>query len=105
EVQPQGIAGPAQPPDAERWRCLHQNPENRWVQMQMQVAIDMVKRQASGLELVELRVDFASQLFAQAAPEKVAEAGAGGLAGELAARVDEAGDFCGRQGGMAAEQC
>ena len=55
---------------------FHQNFENGRMQMQMQMAVDVVERQAGGAELFKLRVDFGAKLFAQAALEKITHAGA-----------------------------
>ena len=41
------------------------------MQMQMQMAVDVVERQAGGAEFFKLRVNFGAQLFAQAAFEKI----------------------------------
>ena len=86
--------------DAEFFRVFHQNPENDRMQMQMQMAVDVVERQAGGVEPFKLRVDFGPQLFAQAAVEKITKAGADGIVGKFAARVDQAGDFFRRQRGV-----
>ena len=67
------------------------------MQMQMQMAVDMVERQAGGVEFFKLRVDFGAKLFAQAALEKIAHADADGRIAEFAACVDEAGNFFRRQ--------
>ena len=36
------------------------------MQMQMQMAVDVVERQAGGVEFFKLRVNFGAELFAQA---------------------------------------
>ena len=41
------------------------------MQMQVQVAVDMIQGQAGGAESLELRVDFGAKLRAQAALEKI----------------------------------
>ena len=74
------------------------------MQMQVQMAVDVVERQAGGVEFFKLRVDFGAQLFAQAALEKIAQTGADGLVAEFAARIDQAGNFFRRQRGMAHQQ-
>ena len=74
------------------------------MQMQMQMAVDVVERQAGGAESFKLRVDFRAQLFAQAAIEKITETDADGVVGKFAARVDQAGNFFRRQRGMSAQQ-
>ena len=44
------VAGETHPLDAQLLRICHQNPENNRMQMQMQVAIDVVERQTGGEE-------------------------------------------------------
>ena len=73
------VAGEPHPADAEFLRVFHQNAENGWMQMQMQMAVDVVERQAGGAEFFKLRVDFGPELFAQAALEKITEAGGDGV--------------------------
>jgi len=75
------------------------------MQMQVQMAINVVERQAGGVEPGKLRVDFRSQWFAQAAIEKITKTGADGIFRKFAPRVDEAGDFFRRQRGVPAQQC
>ena len=72
--------------------------------MHVQVAVDVVERQAGGAEGFELRVHFRAQLFAQVALDEIAKTDANRAVAELAARVDEAGDFFRRQRGMPHQQ-
>ena len=74
------------------------------MQMQVQMAVDVVERQAGGAEFFKLRVDFRAELFAQVVFEKIAHADADRVIAEFTLRVDEAGNFFRRQGGIAAEQ-
>ena len=46
------------------------------MQMQVQVAVDVVEGQAGGAELLKLRVNFPPQRLAQTALEEIAEPGA-----------------------------
>ena len=66
--------------------------------MQMQMAVNMVEREAGRVELCKLRVNFGAQLFAQAAIEKIAEADGNWFAAEFAMRIDKTGNFFRRQG-------
>ena len=43
-------------------RVFHQDFENDRMQMQMQMAVDVVERQAGGVEFFKLRVDFGAEL-------------------------------------------
>ena len=72
--------------------------------MQVQMAVDMVERQAGGAEFFKLGVDFGAQLFAQIALEKITEAGSDRFVAEFTARVDEAGNLFRRQRGMSHQQ-
>ena len=60
-------------------RVFHQDLENDRMQVQVQMAVDVVERQAGGVEFFKLRVDFGAQLFAQAALEKITQADADGI--------------------------
>ena len=77
-------------------RIFHQDFENHRMQMEMQVAVDVVKRQAGGAEFLKLRVDFGAERLAQTAPEKIFHPGADGRIAEGARGIDEAGNFSGR---------
>ena len=98
------VARESQALDAERRGVFHQNLKNRGMQMQVQMAVDMVKRQAGGAEFCKLRVNFRAQLFAQAALKKITKTGGDGIVAEPAARIGQTGDFSRRQGGFTAKQ-
>ena len=55
----------------------HQDAEHGRMQVQVQMAVDVVQGQAGGAEPLKLRVNFLPQLLAQTALEEIAEAGAG----------------------------
>ena len=74
------------------------------MQMQMQVAVDMIERQAGGAEFFKLRVNFGPELLLEAALEKIAKTGCDGIFRKFTARVDEAGNFFRRQCGAPAQQ-
>ena len=48
------------------------------MQMEMQVAVDMIELQAGGVKFFKLGMDFGAELFAQIAPEEILQAGANG---------------------------
>src|SRR3954471_8468927 len=96
----QAIAGQAQVPDAEGVGIIHQDLENGWMEVQMQVAIDMVERETGGLEFFELGMDLGAQWSLQPAIEKIFHPGAGGIVRELVAGIDQARDLFGTEGGM-----
>jgi hypothetical protein len=104
QVYPQRVERKPQVLDAKLGGVGHQDAEYGGMQVQVQVAIDVIERQPGGAELSELGVNFLPQLLAQAPVKEVTEAGARRVGGELPLRVYEPGNFCGRQGGMAAEQ-
>ena len=64
QVQPKRIERQAQAFDPKLCRVLHQNVKHSRVKVQMQMAVNMVKRQPEGAELLELGVDFGAQLVA-----------------------------------------
>ena len=90
--------------DAKRRGVFHHNAKNGRMQMQMQVAIDMVQRQAGRAEFCKLRVDLRTQWFPQTALKKVAETGGDGFIVELTTSIDQPGDLFRRQGGTSAHQ-
>src|SRR5207302_8028172 len=55
-------------------------------------------------EFLKLRADFIAQLSGESAVEEVSEPGSGGIVGEFAARVHQAGNLGGRQRGMTADE-
>ena len=57
--------------DARFFRIFHQDFENCRMQMQMQMAVDMIERQAGRVKFFKLRVDFGAKLFAQTAFKKI----------------------------------
>src|SRR5215469_15150604 len=73
-VHPKRVAREAQAINAERTSVLHQNIEDRRVQVKMKVAVDMIERQAGGTEAGKLRVYFFAQLLAGAALKEIFEA-------------------------------
>src|ERR1051325_9224916 len=103
-VEPERIPGQSQVCDAPFLRVLHENAENRRMQMEMKVPIDMVEWQASGAELVKLRLDFGLQLRTQISAREVAKADPHRATAEFLLAVYQTGNSCWRQGGMAAEQ-
>src|ERR1017187_10282865 len=74
------------------------------MQVQMQMAVDVIERQACGAKLFKLSVNFVTQLFKQAGPREIAEAGADGVFGKFSASIDQSMNSFRRQGGMAAQQ-
>ena len=63
--------------------------------MQMQMAVDMVERQAGGVEFFKLGMDFGAQLRAQIALEKITEPGCDRFVAELPRRSARPGIFSG----------
>ena len=83
----------------------HQDAEHGRVQVQVQMAVDVVQRQAGGAELLETARGSPPQLLAQAAAGR--NSGTRRRPGcrlNSPLRVDQAGNLLGRQGGMAAQQ-
>src|SRR5271170_2732801 len=90
--------------DAKFVRIFHQDIENDRMQMQMQMAVDVVEWQAGGVELFKLRVDFRAKLFAEVAFEKIIQSDADRTVEKFTACIDEAGNFSWRQRGTALQQ-
>src|SRR6185369_5724198 len=102
--EPKRFAREAKTSDAPRLRFVHENAENDRMQVQMQMAIDVVERQSRGCEARELSANFGAELFAQTALEKVANTDAHRIVIELPVRVHQAGNLLLRQRGTAAQQ-
>lgn len=99
----EAIAGEPEMVNAESFGILHEDLENDRMQMQVQVAVDVVERQAGGMKFDELRVDFGLEGFAQVAGEEVFHPHADGAVGKFAARIHKAQYFFGRQRAMAVQ--
>ena len=87
----EAVAGQAEVADAECFRVLHQDAKNDRMQMQMEVAVDMVEHEPGGAEAGKLGVDFGAQLRAQAVFEEVVQAGADRAVGEFARALTRPG--------------
>src|SRR6185369_16423576 len=90
--------------DAPFHGVLHQNLKNDRVQMQMQMAVDVIQRQAGGPKLLELSREFAAQLRAQGLLHKIAETGFRWSIAEVSLSIDQTGDFFFRPLRVAADQ-
>jgi len=80
---------------------FHQDAEQGRVQVQVEVAVDVVQGQAGGAELPELRAHLRPQLFAQVPLEKPPPPRAGGVGAELPPGIDQPGNSLPRQRRMA----
>src|SRR5580658_3028443 len=98
------IAGQTQVADAELVRIVHEDFENDGMQVQVEMAVDVVERQASGMEFLKLRMDFGAELFAQIVVKKISHSGADRAVGKFPTRVDEAGYGFIKQGGVAVKE-
>ena len=72
--------------------------------MQVQMAIDVIQGQASGVKPLELRVDFGPKLRPQTALEKIVEARPDRAVGEFATGIDQSGNPGRRQRGVPQQQ-
>src|SRR5258706_3809378 len=104
KVQPKGIESQAQPFDAESGGICNQDSEHSRVQVQVQMAVDVIERQAGGAELLKLSVDFLSQLPPQGSMKKIAKPDTGRMIGKFFLPIYQSGNAFLRQRGMAAEQ-
>lgn len=98
QVQPERIEGQAQALEAELARISHQEAEHGRMQVQVQMAVDVVEGQTGGVELLKLGVNFPSQWLAQTALEEIAEAGAHRVVAEFPFRIHQSWNVFGRQG-------
>src|SRR5262245_34154781 len=96
-VHPKRLASQAHVADAEFVCVLYQQLEHGRMQMQVQVAIDVIEQQARGVKSLELRMDFGTQLLAQTLPDEIADAGADRIVAELAVSIGQAGSLFGRK--------
>src|SRR5689334_16615623 len=103
-IEPEGIKGQPEAFDSKLFGILHQNRKDCRVQMQMQMAIDMIERELRSAKFFELRVNLGPQLLAQAPPEEIAKTRRRGAVGEFLLRVDEARDAPLRQCGVTEQQ-
>src|SRR3989442_7384208 len=78
-VQPETIGGQPEMRDTPVASASHQNSKNHRVQMKVEMAIDVVEREARHAEPFKLRLDFALQLRSQFRPKKVANAARHGV--------------------------
>lgn len=100
----EAIARKSKMANAECFGIFHQDVEDDGVQMQVQMAVYVIERQARGMKFFKLSVDFGSELIAQAALEEVGHADADRAVGKFGAWIDEAGNFTRREGGMALQE-
>jgi hypothetical protein len=91
-------------PDVHRLALLHQDPEHHRVEMQVEVAVNMIQRKTSLAKLCELSPDFGAQLFVQTLPEEISQAGAHRVVAEAALGVNQAGNLLRRQGRVSQQQ-
>src|SRR5439155_7592144 len=97
QVQPETIGGQPEMRDAPVTGAAHQNSKNYWVQMKVEMAVDVVEGQAGHAESFKLRVDFALELRSQFRPKKVANAARHRMAAEIPAGINQAGNGARRQ--------
>ena len=83
----------------------HQNLEHDRVQVQVQVAVDVIERKARGVEFFKLRANLRLQLRPQTSSREIAKAHRDRAIAEAPLRIDQAGNLFRRKRGMAAQQC
>src|SRR5436309_8138722 len=98
-VQPETIAGQPQAPDAPGLRMLQEDLKDHWMEVHVQVTVDVVERETRGSKLRELRGNFVTELRAKSALEEVTGADSHGVVAKLPALVDEAGNSIARERG------
>ena len=79
--------------------------KNRRVQVQMEVAVDVIHRQAGGAKFFKLRFDLTAQLRFGMRAKEIAEADSSGVVvGKFALRVGKIGNGFGRQSGSSTDK-
>src|SRR5688572_8130343 len=69
-VEPKRIARQPHVPNIPAGRLSHHHRKHCWVQMKMQMAVDVIESQSRGMKLLELRRHFPFELFAAARIEE-----------------------------------
>src|SRR5258706_5799098 len=82
-VQPKRIEGQPQPLNSQLRGVLHQDAKDDRMQMQVQVAVDVVERQPGVAKFLKLCMNFLAQLKTQTPLEKVTKTRSGRAVGEL----------------------
>jgi hypothetical protein len=104
QIQPERVEGQANTLDTELLSILHQEIKNHRVQVQVQVAVDVVEFESRSPESLKLGMHFATQLLAQTALKEISKTSAGGIVRKLPVGIDQARYFGCWQGGMTAEE-
>src|SRR3989442_3995673 len=103
-IEPKRVEGEPQALNAQLSCILHQDAEDRRVQVQVQVPIHMVQWQTRLGELLELLVNFRPQLVVQLPTKEVAHADTRWVHIKLLTRVHQTGNFLWRRSRKAANQ-
>src|SRR6266478_6619132 len=104
-IEPKRVEGEPQAPDAQLSCVLHQDAENRRVQVQVQVPVHMVQRETRLGEPLELLMNFRAQLITQCPTKEIAQAHACWVCIKLQVRVHQLGNPLLRQSRVAANKC
>ena len=96
-VEPEGIVSEPDVRDAPFLRVFHQQTKHGWMQVNMQVAIDVIQREAGCVKALELSGDLATQLITKVSLREVAKACARRVIAEFLPVVHQAWDFLMRQ--------
>src|SRR6185295_12299147 len=81
-IQPERIARETQVREARGRRRIHENTEHGGMQVQMQMAVDVVQLQARGVKPGKLGGDFRGQLRSQRGPQEVTKSDADRVVGK-----------------------
>jgi len=90
--------------DAEPLRVCHQDAKHDRVQVQMQMAVDVVEGRPVARNFSNCALNFGPELLLEAALEKITKNRWHGIFRKFTARVDEAGNFFRWQRGVSAQQ-
>src|ERR1051326_2296458 len=96
-IQPEWIERQTQALDAQGACVAQENAQDYRVHVEMEMAIDVVKRQAGCAKLFKLSVDFGAQLFAQFTVEKITPAATNRVVVKTALGADQTRNLFRRQ--------
>jgi len=103
-VQPEWVPSEPEVADVPFGGVLHEDLEDDRMEMEVQVAVDVIEWETSGAEFLELGAYLRFQLCPQFARREVTKADADRVVAESPLGINETGDFFVRQRGVAAEE-
>src|ERR1700761_787613 len=93
----QAIPRQTQTPDTQPVRVSHQDAKDNRVEMQVQMAVNMVEGKTRGVKFFKLRMNLRAELLAQGGPKKIIEAHADWRIAKTTGMVDQTRNHFRRQ--------